>query len=329
MINKRRDFVGDTVKDFNGLNSSFLNHLSKTTINTITNGISIKRLNILPKYGIGQVNIYKCDVIELMVSKFRLDSDINFHQTYSEDFMQISFLLKGEKIISLDEEKQILFEERESYMAELKSFSGSVRILGGKMYKEIKIRLPKSFLVYHGFLNEFELKKFSDDKLVLPITEELFSILEILELKTSTGAMINRIYLKAKVFELLAIQMENYKSEKAIYVGEKSNKSIKRLYQVRQLIKANLHKSYSLNQIAKEVGMNTNTLNKEFMRIFNCSVYEFSISEKMEQARYLLNNTEKMIYQIADEVGYKNATHFSAAFKRKFKITPKKFRNIV
>jgi len=38
----------------------------------------------------------------------------------------------------------------------------------------------------------------------------------------------------------------------------------------------------------------------------------------MDYARYLLENTQKTVYQIAEYVSYKNATHFTAAFKKKF-----------
>ena len=41
------------------------------------------------------------------------------------------------------------------------------------------------------------------------------------------------------------------------------------------------------------------------------------------RAKYLLENTELPIYEIAESVGYKNATHFSAAFKRFYNETPK------
>lgn len=37
-------------------------------------------------------------------------------------------------------------------------------------------------------------------------------------------------------------------------------------------------------------------------------------------------NTDLPIYEIAEQIGYKNATHFSAAFKRQEGTTPKKFK---
>ena len=98
---------------------------------------------------------------------------------------------------------------------------------------------------------------------------------------------------------------------------------------VKQLVKANIHKNITLSNLGNELGITGHTLNKEFIRIFGCSINEYSTTEKMNQAKMMLENSQKMVYQIAEEVGYKNATHFTAAFKRKFGTTPKQYRKLL
>jgi len=49
----------------------------------------------------------------------------------------------------------------------------------------------------------------------------------------------------------------------------------------------------------------------------------------LSKAKNLLKNLQLPIYQIAEDVGYKNATHFSAAFKKQFGHTPKYFRSAI
>ena len=46
-----------------------------------------------------------------------------------------------------------------------------------------------------------------------------------------------------------------------------------------------------------------------------------------EQAKELLKNTNKKIYEIAQETGYISATSFQIAFKKQEGITPIEFRN--
>ena len=46
----------------------------------------------------------------------------------------------------------------------------------------------------------------------------------------------------------------------------------------------------------------------------------------MENAKLLLLNTNKKIYQIGKEVGYEEAASFNRMFKKYAKISPKQFR---
>ena len=48
---------------------------------------------------------------------------------------------------------------------------------------------------------------------------------------------------------------------------------------------------------------------------------------RIEQAKELLMNTNKKIYEIAQETGYISATSFQIAFKKQEGITPIEFRN--
>lgn len=328
MIKKGRESENFEIIDLRKIEGTVNEWISTKTHTSISDGTTIKQYQVLPEYGKGSINHFNTQEIDITISKYQLHSDILYRLSSKSEILQINFLLKGEKIINIKDQKEIFIENRESYMANIKGFNGYVRILGAKLFKEVKIKLPKSFLIDHGFVNDCELKELTDENLIIPITDELFSILMNLERKDITGTA-NRIYLKAKVMELMAIQMENYKNKEANMIKMDGDKTLKKLYSVKQIIKSNLHKNLSLKQLANEVGVNGNTLNKEFIRVFGCSVNSFSIAEKMNSAKDMLENTQKMVYQIAEEVGYKNATHFTAAFKRKFNTTPKQFRKLL
>jgi AraC family transcriptional regulator, transcriptional activator of the genes for pyochelin and ferripyochelin receptors len=47
---------------------------------------------------------------------------------------------------------------------------------------------------------------------------------------------------------------------------------------------------------------------------------------RLEKARELLQDRQLTIVAIANAVGYANPGHFAAAFKRKYGMTPRKFR---
>ncbi|NJB72693.1 AraC-like DNA-binding protein [Saonia flava] len=326
MIKKRRDLNQIEVIDLGDSGNTISDRISIKTSTSSFDGATTEQFHVLPRYGMGCINSFVTSNMNISISNYNLHHDLVYDQSSKNDYLQIAFLLKGEKIIDVEDGNEILFENRESFMANIKEFNGRIRILGKSNFKEVKIKLPISFLIDHVFINSYELKKLTDTNLILPITDELYSILENLESKVVSGS-INRIYIKAKVLELIAIQLENYKTKATNDLKMGNDKTLKKLYQIQLVIKSNLHKNFSLLELASEVGINSGTLNKEFIRIFGYSVKEFGTSEKMTQAKFMLDNSERMIYQIAEEVGYKNSTHFTAAFKRKFGITPKRYRN--
>lgn len=324
-IKKRRDFNNNEAINLRESNHFIHDKISKKMNSYNNDGITFEEYKVLPKYGEGYINHYCVQDIYITISKYYLNKDLVYSQSYKKNALQINFLLKGEKSIHLiKNKKELFFEARESYMAKINYFDGFVKIFSSKLFEEIKIKLPNSFLINHGFISDnCELKILTDEDLVLPITDEILSILLNLQRKDITGTA-NKIYLNAKIFELIAIQMESYKNKNKIKTN--LDKTLEKLYLIKQVIKSNVSKNFSLQELAEKIAVNSNVLNNEFIRVYGCSVYEFSFLEKMNHAKYMLENTTKMIYLIAEEVGYKNSTHFTVAFKRRFGITPKQCR---
>ena len=64
--------------------------------------------------------------------------------------------------------------------------------------------------------------------------------------------------------------------------------------------------------------MFTQNLNKTFI--------EYLTELRMEKALDLMKNSTKMIYEIADSIGYQNSTYFSTVFKKYYGKSPKEFK---
>ena len=319
------------IVDLLKLKCSLTELIAVKTDSVVDEGVIYNEHLVLPKYGQGTITNLEFKDVFLSISRFRLNNDLVVYDKGNDNLTQLSFLIEGEKIIYLKNlSKDILYESQESYLASIKNEGGYVRISGEKSFKEIKIRFTENFLLNHGFNSDFVFKKLSDKNLMIPITDELFNVLNDLE-DNSLNGISRKLYLEAKILELLVIQIENYKNiehNSLIGVGAK-DKKIKKLYIVKQMIKGSLHKNFSIRELSREVALNENILKKEFKRVFGCSISEYSTNEKMDRAKDLLRSTQLPVYQIAEEVGYKNATHFSAAFKRCCNSTPKIFRSIL
>ncbi|MDN3621262.1 MULTISPECIES: helix-turn-helix transcriptional regulator [Polaribacter] len=324
---KRRDFENCKILDLEALKSNFINKIAVEKSKNKYCGFLCIEYEILQEFGVGSIIELQFNCMSILISNFLLSSDLVVLEKIEERRLQLSFLIEGEKIMSFDNSSDdILYESQESYMAFIKSFDGFYRITKSKPYREVEIKLSNEFLDQHGLNKGLIYKKITDKDLIIPITEDIIILLSNLELKYSEEISF-KILLEAKILEILASQINNYKNINSNQTPVKSDKLLKTLYKVRLFLKNNLDKNYSLSQLSLQFGLNENLLKTKFKKIFDTTLNEFYHEEKMKKAKKLLKTTQIPIYEISEQVGYKNATHFSAAFKRYFKETPNAFRN--
>ena len=326
MVKKRRNFTDAQIVDLTESQEIAYLKLADCVEENGNDEVNHKVYHVKEQYGKGRIDEIHFEDVIISTLVFRLKRDVVLKQKLKIDFVQLSFLIEGERVISILNCDDIFLESGDSYLANIKSFEGTSKITGNKTYKEVKVKLSNSFLAKHGFFNDLKLKELIDDNLILPITNEMMSILETFE-KVRFEGTARLIYLKAKVFEMLAVQVSNYKNEHLSNNAFQNSNVLKKLLCIQKRINENLGINYSVAELAKEVGINKTVLNKEFLRVFGKTIHEYSIDKKIEKSKSLLLNTDIPIYEIAEQIGYKNATHFSAAFKRQEGITPKKFKN--
>lgn len=147
-------------------------------------------------------------------------------------------------------------------------------------------------------------------------------IREILTLERS--AHFRRIYLEARVLELLARQLEAYPAEGTIR-GDHSQEDIARLNEARKIVEDNLRFPCSLRELCRRTGLNEYKLKSGFRSLFGATVFGYLTELRMERAGHLLE-AGRSVNEAAEQVGYKNANHFSAAFKKHCGVTPSKFK---
>lgn len=133
-----------------------------------------------------------------------------------------------------------------------------------------------------------------------------------------------RMYLQAKVFELLAMQLD------LIGVGQNQQPDdlpkptmIARIYHARDIVLADLEHPPSVLELAQQVGVSVCTLQRRFQELFGMTVFGYLTDQRMELAEQLLRQGGCTVAEVATIVGYSNLGHFAAAFKRKFGITPR------
>jgi AraC family transcriptional regulator, transcriptional activator of the genes for pyochelin and ferripyochelin receptors len=133
-----------------------------------------------------------------------------------------------------------------------------------------------------------------------------------------------RMYLQSKVFELLALHLEQLQPDRKTQNNPEKLKQedIDRIHQAKSILLARSHNPPSLLELSREVGLNDFKLKIGFRHCFGTTVFGYLHQYRMEQARQLLEQGNLTITGVARTVGYANRSHFAAAFKRKFGINP-------
>jgi DNA-binding response OmpR family regulator len=81
-----------------------------------------------------------------------------------------------------------------------------------------------------------------------------------------------------------------------------------------------------LEALAHNVGTNEKKLTELFRQRFGMPAYTYLVELRLEQARVSLTNSALQIQYIADSAGYRNASDFSRAFRRRYGLGPRQYR---
>ncbi|MGQ3013865.1 MAG: helix-turn-helix domain-containing protein [Flavobacteriales bacterium] len=92
--------------------------------------------------------------------------------------------------------------------------------------------------------------------------------------------------------------------------------------QVAAYIGENLSAELSVTLLAAKFGFSRPTLQRNFRIYFQMPVYAYIYEKRMEKAEELLRRGGMTVEEIGLEVGYTSLSAFSAAFKKKYLLSP-------
>ncbi len=140
-----------------------------------------------------------------------------------------------------------------------------------------------------------------------------------------SSSMIRRIEASTDIFELEVIVTEFLDYLRNVLVKEEGFSRIVR--QTMAYIDSNLSSSLSLDQIAGEIPINPSYLSRTFKKETGQALTEYINTARVEKAKELLSDTERLSYEVAEEVGFHDPAYFSAIFKKYTGMSPKEFKN--
>lgn len=176
---------------------------------------------------------------------------------------------------------------------------------------------------YIPFLSEENSnRKFYDDSTIKP------SVLNVLQqlVNSKTDSPTRDLYLKGKIYELLSLHFEKDKISDGEYCPFLVDEGdILKIRKAKDIIISRISNPPSLNELANEIGLSLKKLKEGFKQIYGDTVYSFLLDYKMEQARIMLESNQFNVNEVGLKIGYSMASHFIAAFKKKFGTTPKQY----
>ena len=109
--------------------------------------------------------------------------------------------------------------------------------------------------------------------------------------------------------------MRNNFSKKQIY------------YDMVDYINMNLYRNLKVADIASHFGYNKKYLSHIFVKITGTSLKQFVLQKKMDEANFLLTDTNKTVCEIAGLLGFSDNHNFMKNYKRITGLTPTEYRN--
>ena len=120
----------------------------------------------------------------------------------------------------------------------------------------------------------------------------------------------------------------NFVEEAAGYIAEKrGEKGEGNIEKVKKYIDGHYRENIYLKGIAADFQMNPIYLGQLFRKNYGVYFNEYLLSLRIEEAKRLLRQTKKRMYEIAEHVGFQNADYFAAQFEKLEKMTPTEYRN--
>lgn len=81
-----------------------------------------------------------------------------------------------------------------------------------------------------------------------------------------------------------------------------------------------------LVELARELGTNERRLTDIFRQRVGMTVFDYFSEMRLETSRHLLGESEMRIQAIASHVGYRNAGDFTRAYRRRYGVSPREYR---
>lgn len=268
------------------------------------------------------------------VLRMKNDLQVAVKENYpvNQDFIQFHFCLKGQMNFVFNEGNYSFPVNEDHSMLlfnPLKPLPIEVELAPNTWLVSVLFSIAKFHSLFSSdadhisFLTpENSTKKYYDN---LPFTSSIAVVLsQILQAKVHDS--MKSLYFKGKVYELLSLYFnknEDPSLEQCPFLVDEEN--VRKIRKAKDIILERMSDPPSLENLATEIGLSLKKLKEGFKQLYGDTVFAYLLDHKMEEARRMLDSQKFNVNEVGLKLGYSTASHFIAAFKKKYGTTPKKY----
>ncbi|GIL23660.1 MAG: AraC family transcriptional regulator [Bacteroidota bacterium] len=163
--------------------------------------------------------------------------------------------------------------------------------------------------------------RFYDEREIPPqlyvVLNQLFTI--------TLSANAEKLYYHGKILELLGLYFSEKKTNTESCPFLNDQQTVRKIKNAKEYLLQHMEAPPGLKELAKIAGLNEYQLKVGFKEIYGNTVFGYLLDHRLDHSRMLLDSARYQVNEVAYQIGYTNPSHFIAAFKKKFGITPKKY----
>jgi AraC-like DNA-binding protein len=262
----------------------------------------------------------------------REKSNERFNRSVDKSFIQLHFCLSGKAkllfnggnyALDVPENKSfLLYNPQQDLPIDLNLEADSKMIILLIAIEKFHTFFSQEAGLIHFLSGENMNKKCYRDKELNP--NEIMVLNQIFHYGLHSS--LEKLYTKGKVYELISLyfhKSDNEGAQNCPFLEDEVN--VEKIQKAKSILIERMTEPPSLSELSDMINLSLAHLKEGFKHIYGETVYAYLLNYKMEFARRLLATKKYNIAEVSFEVGYSTPSHFIAAFKKKYGVTPKRY----
>lgn len=135
--------------------------------------------------------------------------------------------------------------------------------------------------------------------------------------------LLQRLYLESRALDIAVDALACLGEARASETSRLRPHEHRRMARLLERLDSGEADGWSLDMMARDAGINVNTLQRQFRQLKGTTVFEYQRGRRLVRAREALEREGVTVSQAAWIAGYSSAANFATAFRRRFGMTPR------